>query len=742
MPYTPPSQQSPATSKPSTPSSARSDPFGDHSCQAGSLARPNSRPDIPRSQTYLSRHRRTPSVNEGIRFADKPVQKTEASKEHASNSNGKEAASLKPSGSLHQSPPPKNDSLIPSGVVISPPDSQNNSSDEENPRKRRGRKLENLAELQAAIRRIELRRGGSPTRKDEPRRARYALDLATPRDAKATPESNVAAAAKQPMTTCNKELSSSPDAEVVSDKSSTPEESDSESNFVKPPMVRKKSGELVKPALRPTCVRRRPSSMPGTPTYSKAVHFDNKLEHVRHFLQVDRPLAVSAGSSPVEAYDSDVEFPWGIEDRSPPFEWEIVLSDFPRETAERKKMPVRVERVFLSNDKQNLVGSVAVANIAFHKHVVARFTLDYWKTTSEVVAEFNNDVRRKQVNDGYDRFNFTIKLADQTNLENKTLFFCVRYSVNGQDFWDSNGHTNFRVDFQKKAKAQMGKGAMQGAASRPLTSLPRSRPSPPVTNERPRSMPVSFDDFSTGFDTNYDFSLARQPPAKLIGESPSSTIRLKQPKLSRAPIPDTPARRNNPAGQAFGNRYDFGASLSAAINAATAGPKAVANRNGRDGDASSKPTGSDVKAPAKAESFASDKTNLQSQSYTDLLNKYCFFGSAKSSPTAVPERPAAAQTDGASDSVVEAKTGGAAAALLKESPVSPKTEDSTPEEPGSSTFSSGISPSRSRSRSSSPMSAHTSSGYGSPASFGYPYHHGARGGFAFSESHTPTAIRG
>jgi hypothetical protein len=93
-------------------------------------------------------------------------------------------------------------------------------------------------------------------------------------------------------------------------------------------------------------------------------------------------------------------------------------------------MPVRVERVFLSSDNKTLVGSVAVANLAFHKHVVARFTLDYWKTTSEVIAEFNHDIRQPK-REGYDRFNFNIKLADQANLEAKTMFFCVKYVVNG-----------------------------------------------------------------------------------------------------------------------------------------------------------------------------------------------------------------------------------------------------------------------------------------------------------------------
>ncbi len=132
--------------------------------------------------------------------------------------------------------------------------------------------------------------------------------------------------------------------------------------------------------------------MPGTPTFSKAVHFDSHLEHVRHFLQVDRPLAVSAGSSPVDNYDSEGEYPFNADERQagrlPPFEWELVITNFPVDTPARKAQPVRLERVWLSNDQKCLIGSVIVTNLAFQKYVTCRFTLDYWKTTSEIGAEY------------------------------------------------------------------------------------------------------------------------------------------------------------------------------------------------------------------------------------------------------------------------------------------------------------------------------------------------------------------
>lgn len=644
MPYTPPTQHSPVASASHSPLSSRS-----HSYTNVATSHPV-RPELPRSQSYLSRHRRTPSISKGIHFGSTPARPstdvvTSTIQEGRSTN---DSAPLSSHGSLHQSPAPVNDATMPAGAIISPADSSHNSSDDEDrPHRQRGRDLENLAELQAAIRIIEQHRESSPSRvRDEAKKARAALGLAIPEGKELSDVRPLKEALAPPLTEAARRIThsrSSTESAIITDvnQPTTPEKSsDDEDEDVplRPLMVRKKSGELVKPALRPSSVRRRPSSMPGTPTYSKAVHFDNHLEHVRTFLTLDRPLAVSAGSSPVETFDGDVEFPFGSDDVAPPrkspFEWEISLSNFPKETPARKAMPCHVERVFLSADNKNLIGTVAVANVAFNKFVVARFTLDYWKTTSEVVAEYNNDVRRKQANDGFDRFNFNIRLADQANLQNKTLFFCVRYTVNGQEHWDNNGFTNFQVDFRRKAA--------QGGNTRSLNSLPRSRPSPPAGG-RPVSMPCSFDDFSNGFDLKYDFTLGRQPPAKLVGESP---IRLRNSSsLNSGTLSENPVRRNNAPGQAFGNRYDFGASLSAAMSSTgakggskmaggfAAEPKSLANPGLVSPRSSMAPGTTATKqaqtAPGMAESapLIADKPPLQSVSYHELLNKYCFVSS-------------------------------------------------------------------------------------------------------------------
>jgi len=605
----------------------------------------------------MRQHRRTTS------FKSTPSNLVEPAPPGTAENESNRSATQNISTSVRQSPPPAAEqSKIPPGAIISPPDSAINSSDDEEIKLEgsRGRELENLAELQAAIREIEQRKESSPSRQPKAVPNMQGLGLIMPdKDLHSSPvEMKKNEPRKMPSHTRSKTETSvlmfmdRQDSAVEtplngSEDEASDDDDESRSRRTKPPMLRKKSGELVRPALRPSSARRRPSSMPGTPTFSKAVHFDSHLEHVRHFLQVDRPLAVSAGSSPVEAYDSDSEFPFddgSAQERGPPFEWEIVISNFPADTPLRLAQPVRVERVFLSADNKTLVGSVAVANLAFNKWVVARFTLDYWKTTSEVVAEFNNDIRAPKHTDGHDRFNFNIKLADLANLEAKTMFFCVKYCVNGQEYWDNNNSTNYQIDFRKKAKAQNGKKGIQGASSRPAHSLPRSNKKAPVTG-KPKAV-ATFDDFD-GFDEKYKFDKSGKLVDDYLGES-STPIRLKGVKSAVTLSSEGLRRSPHPNGQAFGNRYDFGASLSAAINAANS---TLGDRSGltmksytkkatsaKYEDDSSSPltmaAPKSTRTPPKVTVASSahpvnppdspEKPGLASQSYSELLDKYCF----------------------------------------------------------------------------------------------------------------------
>jgi hypothetical protein len=623
MPYTPPSQRSPASSKTNSPILSRNHSYIDTSPLSPATSQ---RPALPRSvssTSYLNRQRRTPSTSTADNTAANGHVVVNGSPDlvsDASRSRGPAA-----NGSIRQSPSPVNHLLIPSGAITTPPDS---SDDEE-----RGRSIGNLKELQEALQHIDVKRVPSPTRHAVTETPNNTPQLVTAARSLSAEARKISHSRSSSEITLSQHLIHPLNTDPIISSSDGSDSEDDELR-IKPPLLRKKSGELVKPALRPPS-RRRPSSMPGTPTYSKAVHFNEDIEQVRHFLQVDRPIAVSAGSSPVETYDSETEYPFSEESRSKAPEWEIKLANFPSETYERQSAPVRVERIFLASDNQTLVGNIACANISFQKFVVARFTLDYWKTTSEVVAEFNHDVRKKQKDDGYDRFNFNIKLADQANLESKTLLLCVRYQVNGQEFWDNNNSMNYQVDFSKKVKQRQKKQRSNGG----LGAIPRSRHSPLAP--RPRSMPPSIDDdFGHDFENKFQFG---SPRAVILSDSPSTSIRLK-PKSKRGSLfPDQAAQRSQ-SGQAFSSRYDFSASLSAALSTAQT---ALGERSGLKIDTTDKANKGYFDRPASApkahttgapipgtrpDSLSSEKPDLQSAEYNELIQKFCFVRSQPQAP--------------------------------------------------------------------------------------------------------------
>jgi hypothetical protein len=354
-------------------------------------------------------------------------------------------------------------------------------------------------------------------------------------------------------------------------------------------------------------------------------------------MTLDKPIAVSANTSPAEHYDSESEFPWGSSPHPAHCQkWELRLSNFPRDTYERRSAMVRVERIFMSTDNRTMIGTVAVANVAYHKKVVARFTLDYWKTVSEVVAHYSDDIRNTDKRDGYDRFNFEVALNDQAHLEAKTLQLCVRYTVNGQTYWDNNDFMNYKVDFVKKTK--------------PHTNTDRNH-----SSSRPRSMPPSFDDDSKyGFDSNFTLRW----PGELL-EDDSHVVPLKRhPNPGNGGETNQANQRTSQVKDRKYPLYDFGLNLTAALDKAkaTLGERSGIQRKPENGNAAGDPqvpskgyfsrgnpstngqsatihppTASAVGATGtRPDTLSLGKPDLKSAEYHELISKFCFVGTPRS----------------------------------------------------------------------------------------------------------------
>lgn len=491
---------------------------------------------------------------------------------------------------------------------------------------------ENYAELERAVREsLQLNGAGEPENglASQPDAQASSSD-STDSETSSTQSSKLSHSARkithsrsstEPVIVYNPET---PQAELPPRPASTDgseDDGDDEDWGLKPPLIRKKSGELVKPALRPHMqLRRKHSSMPGTPTYGgkKGVHFSDNITQVRHFLQVDRPLAVSAGGSPVESYEDEMEFPFDRPKASSPGGFEVRLNNFPRDSLERLSQPLRVDRIALSGDQKALLGDVVVANLSFHKTVTARFTTDAWKTTSEVCAAYNGDARKKPKDPGFDLFSFSINLTDQANLDKKTMLMCIRYNVGGQEFWDNNNSQNYRIEFVKKQQQQH--AAQNFSRSQVPQGIPRSRNS--SAQHKLRTKP-SEDDFGNAYDP--------------------SPFRFKQP--SKGTLSDTPiARKSQASGQQFGNRYDFGASLTAALNHAQtqlgdrSGIKTLPNSQSQPRKEPVQKADPPKPAPVRvarqvdtsgtesprSDGLLSNKPSVDSRAYQEFVSKFCF----------------------------------------------------------------------------------------------------------------------
>ncbi|GMK53730.1 hypothetical protein CspeluHIS016_0103160 [Cutaneotrichosporon spelunceum] len=290
-------------------------------------------------------------------------------------------------------------------------------------------------------------------------------------------------------------------------------------------MVRKKSGEMLKPALKnrsmstpdlgrggPQDVSSKSKSSHNLRERTKSVRFDDgELESVVLFLRSQRPNAVAKavdeGYSPV---DGDDEHERDLSDyvhfrtrrngaprgpgRADQTEFQLetcnavprVRLDFgPGTQGLLKDEYVVLERIEMCQPL-GLRGSVLVRNIAFEKWVAVRFTLDDWQTISEVSASHASQIPAGTTGDeGWDRFRFNIKLEDyRRKLEDRKFQLCVRYNCNGGEWWDSNGGQNYQITFKeqvaglKRPTSQFWSGSLtHGATTVATATLPRRHPS-------------------------------------------------------------------------------------------------------------------------------------------------------------------------------------------------------------------------------------------------------------------------
>lgn len=203
-----------------------------------------------------------------------------------------------------------------------------------------------------------------------------------------------------------------------------------------PPTPRRKSAIKARP-IKPQKTVNHP-----TATAKKTVRFDEPCENVRFFLTADAPVA-----SVSEPYSTT----WGADATETVYNFPFQLGQektFCRSShalgAPSPLQPIRLQSLELSPSGHEVRGTVAVLNLAFEKDVSARFSLDKWKTVSDVGAEHvqSHYVEHSIVSDV---FSFMIDKKNIPLSAENDLRVCVWYKVLDHMFWDNNGGINYQV---------------------------------------------------------------------------------------------------------------------------------------------------------------------------------------------------------------------------------------------------------------------------------------------------------
>ncbi|KAG0314099.1 hypothetical protein BGZ99_008371, partial [Dissophora globulifera] len=399
------------------------------------------------------------------------------------------------------------------------------------------------------------------------------------------------------------------------------------------------------PARSATFVRSHTSPTLCSPKY---VHFNTQLEHVRLFLQGETPSCVAERETIIDqesASTSDLKLT--LTNWSP-----VANGAFRPGNIDTGAAPLKVESMTLSEDQSELFGTILIHNIAFHKHVSVRYTIDFWQTQSEISAEFKESIPGSAL----DRFVFKIALDMEKSKVEKTFCFAVRYQVIGREFWDSNNGMNYQVECKRvvvvtplatpvsdlsKQMTSILLASRMPDYSKPVLRKKNNRYDLSTSLSTACSQPVSFPTRALSAKLDSPISQTAYRPSEYIMPvlSPpgyhhslyaSSPKFLDSPHLSSASSPDHYQIEFDQPASATSKRGSRKSWSSGTDSAAENG------FYGRYSGAASPIQSSPITIPAITTTSASEsaeRPQVGSSSYFDLVDRYCFY---ESSPHSSP----------------------------------------------------------------------------------------------------------
>ncbi|KAI7856981.1 putative phosphatase regulatory subunit-domain-containing protein, partial [Circinella umbellata] len=190
----------------------------------------------------------------------------------------------------------------------------------------------------------------------------------------------------------------------------------------------------------------------------KSVRFSDKIDQVRLFYQWETPQQADQLSDNVPHfhYEQQQKHQVTPERTMVSTTAKLVLINNKEEqegvTALKKahqllpiQVPLKLNSVHIVHNLQGknsssvptIVGTCHVANLAFEKNVMVRYTFDNWSTFTDINAIYCESMAGSTI----DRFNFEFKW--ENGYFDSSLQFALRYSVNDTEFWDNNNGNNY-----------------------------------------------------------------------------------------------------------------------------------------------------------------------------------------------------------------------------------------------------------------------------------------------------------
>lgn len=347
---------------------------------------------------------------------------------------------------------------------------------------------------------------------------------------------------------------------------------------------------LLKSSLKRT---NKSASAPCSPTIGiKSVKFNtHQLEEICLFRKAQTPLAISQknifwGQEQDDEEDSSNEESEEDEqeqEETKPIKslvyanWPTRLSDI----LDKKNKVIRIEKNTIKLEQDEIIGKILVKNLDYHKTVSIRYTFDFWETIDNISAKYHPT--QQQSNSNYDVFTFKLKLP----LNATNLYFAVNYKVGQQEFWDNNDGRNYEIQISKKSSTKKANVHTKG----------------------------------DGLKARYDFSQSIHQAKNNIVLSTTSIDTHKKQAVSRAKTSIPPTSISvTPTSVTPTSVTPTSVTPTAIPSPSTAMPIPMRRK-------SSSPTGLSCHSP-----LASSPTfmDLNSQSYMELVNKYCFYSTSPS----------------------------------------------------------------------------------------------------------------